>query len=170
MFELLNGRNVSLIFILGIILCILGYPIIKKLYQKYDEIINYLIVGVLTTLVSLMIYYILVYTILNPEKALELQIANITSWIGAVLFAYITNRKYVFKSNTKKRGKEFTSFVAARIATLLMDMGIMFFGVTVFHGNDKIYKLISQIVVIIANYILSKLFVFKNNSTKKEKN
>ena len=134
---------------------------IKKIYQKYEEIINYLIVGVLSTIVSLAIYYGLVYTILNPQNAIELQIANILSWIGAVIFAYITNRKYVFKSKSKNIKKEAVSFVSSRIITLLMDMGVMFLTVTVFKMNDKIAKLISQVIITIANYIFSKLFVFK---------
>ncbi len=134
----------------------------RKLYNKYEEIINYLIVGVLTTIVSLAIYYGLVLTILNPNNAIELQIANIVSWIGAVAFAFITNRKYVFKSKNKNIKKEAVSFVSSRILTLLMDMGVMFLTVTIFKMNDKIAKLISQVIITIANYIFSKLFVFKN--------
>lgn len=135
-----------------------------NLYHKQKEIIYYLIFGGLTTLVSLIIYYGLVSTILNPNVALELQIANLISWIGSVLFAYITNRKYVFQSKTKKRGVEFFSFLGSRIATLLLDMLIMYIGVTVLNQNDKLLKLISQIFVIMANYILSKLLVFKKTS------
>ena len=71
---------------------------IKELYTKYKEIINYLIVGVLTTVVSLAVYYISVCTFLNPENGVQLQIANILSWIAGVTFAYFTNRKYVFES------------------------------------------------------------------------
>ena len=73
-----------------------------KIYQKYKEIILYLIFGVLTTLISLVTYYILVSAILNPDKAFELQLANIISWIVSVLFAYITNRRYVFESKKQK--------------------------------------------------------------------
>lgn len=134
---------------------------IITMYQKYKEVINYLIVGVLTTMVSLVIYYGLVLTILNPEKSIELQIANIISWIGAVLFAYLTNRKYVFQSTNKKKKKEFLAFLSSRVVTLILDMLIMYFGVTLLKGNDKILKIISQIIIIIANYILSKCFVFK---------
>ncbi|MBQ2873648.1 MAG: GtrA family protein, partial [Bacilli bacterium] len=72
-----------------------------NLYKKYKEIINYLIFGVLTTVVSLATYYLLVFTILDPNNPLELQIANIISWITCVTFAYITNRKYVFNSKNK---------------------------------------------------------------------
>ena len=134
------------------------------LYKKYEEIINYLIVGVLTTIVSLAVYYLLVYIILDPNKAIQLQIANIVSWVAGVVFAFGTNRKYVFKSKNKNIIKEATSFVGSRVATLLMDMGIMCISVTLFKMNDKIAKIISQVVVIVANYVLSKLFVFKQKS------
>lgn len=134
---------------------------LKELYKKYEEIVNYLIVGVLTTIVSLAIYYGLVFTILNPNNAIQLQIANIVSWIASVAFAFVTNRKYVFKSKNDKVVKEACSFVSSRVLTLLMDMGIMFLTVTVLKMNDKIAKLISQVVITIANYVFSKLFVFK---------
>lgn len=134
---------------------------IKKLFNKYKEIINYLIFGALTTLLSLVIYYALTYTILDANNAFQLQITNIISWIAGVLFAYFTNRKYVFESKENNKKKEFTKFVSARITTLLMDMFIMWFGVTIFHGNDRIIKLISQVVVILSNYLFSKIFVFK---------
>lgn len=131
-----------------------------KLYKKYKEIINYLIVGGLTTLISLISYYICVYTFLDPNKSIQLQIANIVSWIACVTFAYFTNRKYVFESKNPKKMQEATKFVSSRITTLLLDMFIMWLGVTVIGFNDKIIKIISQILIIIGNYILSKLFVF----------
>lgn len=137
---------------------------IKNLYHKYEEMLNYLIVGVLTTLVSLATYFLCVHTFLNANNNVELQIANVISWTISVLFAYITNRSFVFKSKSKNYLKEISSFFTSRIATLLMDMGIMFLFVTMFHINDTIAKLISQVVVIVANYILSKLFVFKKDS------
>ena len=136
---------------------------IWKLYKKYEEIINYLIVGGLTTVVSLIVYYGCVLTFLDPKNAFELQIANVISWIISVAFAYITNRIFVFKSKNKNYFKEIASFVGARITTLLMDMFTMFLLVTVLNGNDKIAKIISQIIVIVANYIFSKLFVFKKS-------
>jgi len=133
----------------------------KNVFLKYQEVIRHLVVGVLTTLVSLVIYYILVNTLLNPNSAFELQIANVISWICSVIFAYVTNRKYVFQSKQVKKTKEFVSFVGSRVITLFMDMAIMFLGVTLLHQNDKIFKLLSQVVVIVANYILSKFIVFK---------
>lgn len=138
-----------------------------KLYFKYKEIINYLIFGVLTTIVSLATYYLLTISILDPKVSLELQLANVVSWCFAVLFAYFTNRAFVFNSHNQNKLKEFTSFIGARITTLILDMAIMFFFVTVLKGNDRVFKLVSQVVVIVGNYILSKLFVFKKDSDEK---
>lgn len=133
---------------------------IISLYKKYEEIINYIIVGGLTTIVSLATYYICVFTILNPNSPLELQIANIISWLFSVTFAYFANRKYVFKSNEANMVKEGTKFYTSRIFTLLLDMLFMFLFVTVFKFNDKISKLVVQVLIVIGNYIISKFFVF----------
>src|SRR5574344_2616744 len=97
---------------------------IIKIYKKYEEIINYLIVRVLTTLVSLGVKWGLLFTILDPKNAFELQVAVIISWIVAVTFAYVTNRIFVFKSKSKKIIREIISFFGARILTLLMEMFI----------------------------------------------
>ncbi len=137
-----------------------------NLYNKYKEIINYLIVGGLTTLVSLVVYYICVFTFLNANNSIELQVANILSWIAGVIFAYFTNRKYVFESKNENKLQEASKFVSSRISTLLLDMLIMWFGVTILGFNDKIIKIISQVFVIIGNYILSKIFVFKKSTNK----
>lgn len=138
---------------------------LKKLYKKYEEIINYLIVGVLTTIVSLAVKYALLFTILDAKKAIQLQIAVIISWICAVAFAYVTNRIFVFHSKSKDYLKEIISFVSGRVLTLLLDMFIMWFFVTLLKLNSNIWVIIwtltSQVLVTIANYILSKLFVFK---------
>ena len=85
-----------------------------------------------------------------------------------VAFADVTNRKFVFESNEKNKIKEASKFVTSRIATLLMDMAIMFIGVTLLKFNDKIIKLVSQVVVIIANYLLSKIIVFNKGENKNE--
>lgn len=135
---------------------------IKELYLKYKEIINYLIVGVLTTVVSLTVYYGLVLTVLNPKNPIQLQAANIVSWICAVAFAYWANRKFVFESKSKEIVKEAGAFVTARVGTLVMDMVFMFVTVSLFGMNDKVAKLLDQVMVTIANYVFSKLFVFKD--------
>lgn len=132
-----------------------------NIYKKYKEIINYLIVGVLTTIVSLAVYYVCVIIFLDPQNAIELQIANVISWIAAVTFAYITNRKFVFESKNQDMLKEASAFVGARVVTLLMDMFCMFIMVTCMGLSDKIAKLMVQIIVIVANYVFSKIFVFR---------
>ena len=103
---------------------------------------------------------------MNPENAVQLQISNILSWVAGVAFAYFTNRKYVFESNNPNKIKEAAKFTASRVITLFLDMIVMFVGVTILKLNDKIIKIISQIFVVIGNYIFSKLFVFKR--TKKD--
>ena len=132
-----------------------------SLYKRYKEIVNYLIVGGLTTVVSLGVYYGCVLTILDPEVAVQLQAANIISWIAAVTFAYFTNRKFVFESKNENKLKEAAAFYGSRVTTLLVDMGCMILMVTLFGWNDKIAKLIVQVIVTVANYVLSKFIVFR---------
>ena len=135
----------------------------RELYRKYEEIINYLIVGVLTTAVSLGIYYGSVWTFLNPRDPFQLQAANVLSWVGAVAFAYVANRRYVFHSRSRSRLFEAGRFALSRVATLLMDMAIMYLLVTLAGGSDKIAKLVSQAAVMVGNYVFSKLFVFRRS-------
>lgn len=134
---------------------------VKNIYNKYREIILYLIYGVLTTVISLFVYYLLVILFLDPNNALQLQIANVLSWIAGVTFAYFTNRSIVFRSKNSNRVKEATNFILSRVITLIMDMLIMFVGVSLMNGNDKILKLISQVIVVVSNYLFSKIFVFR---------
>lgn len=139
---------------------------IINLYKKYQEIINYLIVGVLTTIVSIVTYF-LFSLILNIENNILFILANVLSWICAVIFAYITNKKFVFNtttSNKKEEIKVFSMFVSSRITTLLIELAFMFITVKVILIDDKIAKVIAQFIVIVLNYILSKLFVFKKKN------
>ena len=142
-----------------------------KLYKKYEEIVMYLIMGVLATIVNLIVKLGMLYTFLDAANDIHVQIAVVTSWIVACTFAYFTNRIFVFKSKSKKILKEFISFVGARIITLLVDMLIMFIFVTLLKMNSDlwvfIWTIVSQIVVIILNYIFSKLFIFKKNKDTK---
>ena len=134
---------------------------LKELYTKYKEIINYLIFGVLTTLVN-----IVVYAILAKVLKINYMVSNITAIGTSILFAYITNKLYVFESknnNIKDILKEIVSFFACRGVTALMDMGLMFLTVSIMHLNDMLMKIIVNIIVILLNYIFSKLIVFKKN-------
>ena len=139
---------------------------IKELYTKYKEVINYLIFGVLTTVVRLATKYLLLFTILDAENGVQLQIAVIISWIVACTFAYITNRIWVFESKSKEVIKEAIKFYASRLATLGLEMLIMFIFVTALGLNTRIWVIVwtifAQVVIVIGNYVLSKLIVFKN--------
>lgn len=129
---------------------------ILNLYKKYEEIINYLIFGILTTIVS-----ILSYGIFTRLFHLNYVISNILSWILSVTFAFITNKIYVFKSKEDKMFTELMKFYLSRLTSLLIELVIMYLMVDIFSINDMISKIIVQVIVIILNYILSKLFVFK---------
>ena len=143
---------------------------IKELYLKYKEIINYLFFGGLATVVSLGVKYLLLFTILDASNAFELQLSVIISWFAACTFAYITNRLWVFESKSKEIVKEIAKFFTSRIVTLGLEMLIMFIFVTALGLNSDIWvivwTLVAQVVVIVGNYILSKLLVFKKK--KKE--
>ena len=134
---------------------------IISLYKKYKEIIHYLIVGGLTTVVSMAIFYGSTLTFLDGNDAIELQIANMISWVGAVFFAYVANRIFVFESKSPKILKELVSFISSRLLTLLLDMGTMFVLATLLHINYNISKIIAMALVTVGNYVISKFFVFK---------
>lgn len=143
---------------------------IKELYLKHKEIINYLIFGVLTTVVSLVTKYLLLFTILDASNPVQLQIAVITSWILACTFAYITNRIWVFESKSKNIIKEMFKFYTSRIVTLGLEMLILFVFITVLKLDSDVWvivwTLVAQIAVTIGNYVLSKLIVFKKKEEK----
>lgn len=138
---------------------------IKQLFIKYEEIIIYLIVGVLTTIVSWGAAWVAKF-FLDDTIVWQNGVINTISWVAGVLFAYPLNRKWVFKSTNPKILSEFMGFAGSRVSTWIMDIVIMYVTVNVFHMNYWIAKIcISAVVVTIANYIFSKLLVFK----KKEK-
>ena len=128
------------------------------LYKKYKEIINYLIFGGLTTLIS-----IITYALFAKVFHIDYLISNVLSWIIAVLFAYITNKMFVFESKSKKDIKEITSFFFFRVVSLIMEMIILYIFVDMLHIDDLVTKIIAQIIVIVSNYVFSKVFVFKKN-------
>ena len=137
------------------LLCGFLLDIYRDLSDKMKEIINYLIVGALTTLVSIVTYYIFRVFIDNYL------ICTVISWVFAVSFAYVTNRIFVFHSKDKNILTEFTSFIFSRLLSLAAEVICMFLMVDVISINDKIAKIIVQFIVIVLNYILSKIFVFK---------
>lgn len=132
---------------------------LSSLYVKFEEIILYLIVGVLTTVVS-----VASYAVLAKTMGINYMISTVLSWIIAVTFAYVANKKCVFKSklNTKKELiKEAYEFYKFRIISLIMEVILMYLMVSILSINDIISKIVINIVIIIANYVFSKLFIFR---------
>lgn len=132
---------------------------IKELIIKYKFIILYGIFGVLTTVINIGVYGVL-YSGLGVSNV----ISNVIAWVISVLFAFITNKLWVFESksfNFKLFVKELGNFTVCRVATGVLDLGIMFVGVDLLNGPAIILKIASNIIVIILNYVMSKIFVFK---------
>ena len=134
---------------------------IKELCKKYEEIIIYLIVGVMTTIVSWVAAF-LGKLLLDVDVSWQNTLNNTISWMVGVLFAYPLNRRWVFKSKNPKILKEFLGFASSRVSTLIMDIVIMWLTVNVIGMNYWIAKIfISSVIVTIANYVFSKLLIFK---------
>lgn len=130
----------------------------KELYIKYKEIILYVIFGGLTTVINYAIYALMVLL------KIDIYTSNITAWIGAVLFAYLTNRKMVFNSEAKGKKSviiEILSFYGSRVFSLAVETGLLFVCVSLMGMNEWITKLVLQVVVIVLNYIFSKFIVFR---------
>lgn len=134
---------------------------LKSLASKYKYIILYGIFGILTTIINIGFYGIL-YSVLGISNV----VSNIIAWVISVLFAFIINKLWVFESKSlclKVFIKKFGSFIVCRLATGILDLGIMFVGVDLLKGPAIILKVTSNIIVMILNYVMSKIFVFKKN-------
>ena len=136
---------------------------IIELCKKYKSVILYLVFGVLTTVVNIVAYFLLDF-----NRLFNTVINTSIAWVVAVIFAYVTNKKWVFDSKVegfKDNFKEMMSFFGCRIATGLMDVGIMFVFVDILRYDDMIIKIASNVLVVILNYVGSKLLVFRNKDT-----
>ena len=130
----------------------------KKLIIKHKQVILYLFFGLLTTAVNIGTY--LFFTRIFGMNYL---LSNILAWLLSILFAYITNRIWVFESEKSNILIEFTLFVSGRILSGLMDSTLLYFFVDLLLWNDFISKIIIGIIVVITNYIFSKLIVFNKD-------
>ncbi len=137
---------------------------IKKLCRKYEEIIAYLIVGVLNTLVSWAAWFACAYTILDAQVVWQNVVLSIISWVVGVVFGYVLNRKYVFKSTEPEIMKEFLQFSGGRVSTGILDPVMMVLMVNVLKINESFSKIFVSAVVMVGNYLISKLFVFKKDT------
>lgn len=135
------------------------------MYRKYEEGINYLIFGFLAFVLNYVLYYLFA-GILDIHHL----ISTVLSWALTVIFAYWTNRTFVFKSKNKDAKSlrdEFVSFIGARVATELLEVGLMYLMVDCAGLNEYVSKFVCQVLVIAANYFLSKLWIFKDKKQKK---
>ena len=133
---------------------------IKALLEKYKAIIRYGIFGVLTTLINIVVYEAF-YRYIGWSNV----VSNIVAWVAAVLFAFITNKLWVFESKTTETRAlmfEIISFFGCRLATGVLDLAIMYVAVDELALNSTLMKCISNVIVIIVNYIASRLIIFKN--------
>lgn len=134
--------------------------IFNPFYKKSKEVLLYLFFGGLTTVIS-----IGSYAFFDICMHMDPMIANIFSWILAVLFAYGTNRIWVFEhiaQDIKGIIQEMISFFGGRVVTLFMEEAVLYVGINILFMNSIIVKVFAQVLVVIANYIISKLFVFKS--------
>ena len=148
----------------------------KKLFVKYKEIILYIVFGVLTTVINIVVYQLL-YNLLGEEHYLisPTFIPTTVGGILSVLFAFFTNKLFVFESTSFKAKvfiREMLMFFAARLASYFIDYGIVWLTVDHFGWRYtilgfQVWKIISNVIVIIINYVFSKLFIFKKEKEEK---
>jgi putative flippase GtrA len=133
---------------------------LAKIWNRYRDMILYLIFGGLTTVVNYAVY-LPCYNLLGWSGALS----NVLAWVAAVLFAFLTNKPFVFRSHDwspEVLWPELTKFVGCRAGSGILETLIIFLAVDCLHGNGNIWKLVTAVLVIILNYIGSKFLVFKN--------
>ena len=132
---------------------------IKSLVQKHWDIVSYLFFGGLTTLVNFVIYYTC-YNWLHMSATMS----NVLAWVVAVAFAYLTNKPFVFHSHdwsAKTVGPELMKFVGCRVGSGLIETAAIFLTVDLLGWNGNVMKLLLAVIVVILNYVGSKLLVFK---------
>lgn len=133
--------------------------LLNLLYKKYKRIFNYLLFGVFTTLVNIVMYWMCAHLL-----ACGIMLSTVVAWFGAVSFAYITNRRWVFNSEARTAHdllKELVAFFSCRIATGFVDWIAMFIFADLLKINDVIIKIIANVIVIVLNYVASKLIIFR---------
>ena len=138
--------------------------LIKKFLNK--ETISYLIFGVLTTIINIVVFWFAERELafIMSEDAASL-VGNVIAWVISVAFAFVTNKLFVFDSKSmafKVVMAELTGFVIARLLSLAFDEGFMFVAIVLLGMNSLLAKIISNVFVVIINYVLSKFFIFKN--------
>ena len=132
---------------------------IRALVEKYWDIVTYLIFGVLTTVVNYLVY-LPIYNLLGASAA----VSNAIAWVAAVAFAFLTNKPFVFKSHdwsAKTVLPELSKFVGCRVASGVLETLILLLTVDILGWNGNVWKIITSVLVVILNYVASKLLVFR---------
>ncbi|MCR5088269.1 MAG: GtrA family protein [Oscillospiraceae bacterium] len=141
---------------------------VKALCVRNREILVYLIVGVLTTVVAWtakFLWNLIFYEGTAYPTGLQNSILSVVSWVSGVLFAYPTNRKWVFRSTNPDIFKEATGFVASRLATLVLEWLVNLILVSGLHVSIYVSTIIAAVLVVIGNYVFSKLLVFREKKS-----
>lgn len=135
-----------------------GLRVFQKSYKQHKSVLLYLFFGGLTTVIS-----IGTFIAFDSYLNMDVLVANLLSWICAVSFAYVTNRVWVFSSRAtgKAMWREMLSFVGGRVATLGFEELVLWIFVSLLAFNSTIVKILAQVGVLILNYVISKIFVFK---------
>lgn len=141
---------------------------IKELYAKYEEIIVYLIVGVVNTIISWAAWFGCAYTFLDAEIVWQNFLLSVISWVVGVITGYFMNRIFVFKSHAPNIWKEFLQFSGGRLSTWALDAVMMILMVNILHIHEGFSKIFVSALVMVGNYIISKFFVFKKDKPAEE--
>lgn len=139
---------------------------VREFYYRHESVLLYLIVGAMTTAVSLITQYIPLL------MGFPTEVNTTVSWICSVTFAFFTNKVWVFKNESKAKSdwiKQAAAFYGARLTTYFLELAFMSFTVRTLHQNEYVMKLIAQVFILIINYLFSKLVVFRSKNKKGEK-
>jgi len=155
-------------------LAVLAYPPLNRKLPKFInyEVISYAVCGIITSLINIVVFD-LMFRQLSPDEALgenlAIIISNSVSWVAAVAFAYVSNRLFVFRSafeSVRKMAREVALFFGARLVSFGVDMVAVLLLINVMQVNSTVAKILSSILVLVINYIFSKVFIFKKDKER----
>jgi putative flippase GtrA len=135
---------------------------LRPFVLRYQEILSYMLFGGMTTLVNLLIYFPL-------NGIMSYLIANVIAWVGSVIFAFLTNKSFVFEDtrwSLRDVLPQGLAFALARLLSLAIEEGILLLFVETLHMNTVVTKIAAQIIVILVNYFASKFFIFRKHHHK----
>ena len=146
------------------IMALPGLRLLEPFYKKHKAVLLYLFFGGLTTVISIFVFWLF-----RRPLGLNELVANVISWVIAVLFAFLTNRVWVFRSPTRTAGEflcQMGSFYGGRVVTLLIEEALLAVFITWLGFPDMPVKIAAQVIVIVLNYFISKLFVFRKKEAE----